>query len=318
MTRVLVTGATGFVGSRLCQFLNEQSISVRGSTRRPPHTHNQKIEYINIGDINNDTNWQDALKNIDIVVHCAARVHIMNDIADNPLEEFRKTNVEGTRQLADQAAQHGVKRFIFLSSIKVNGESSSPNFPFKNSDRPHTEDPYGQSKWEAEQALNAIAAKSNMEVCIIRPSLIYGPGVKANFKRLQNLATKGWPVPFGSLNNLRSYVFIDNLCDCIKICLTHPQAANQTFLISDGHDLSVRQLYEKLCFAQGHKAKLINIPAKWMELIAKVLGKQDQVGRLTQYLQVDSTPLQSKLGWQPPVSVDQAIELSCSAPKKEA
>jgi len=231
----------------------------------------------------------------------------MNDDTADPLREFRRINVDGTLQLARQAAEAGVKRFVFISSIKVNGESTVPGQPFTAAQAPAPIDPYGVSKWEAEQQLRKLSAETGMEVVIIRPALVYGPGVKANFLNMMKWLYKGVPLPLGAIHNKRSLVALDNLVDLIVTCIDHPRAANQTFLVSDGEDLSTTELLQRTSRALGKLPRLLAVPAWMLETAAKILGKQSIAQRLLGSLQVDIAHTRETLGWTPPVSVDAAL-----------
>lgn len=243
-----------------------------------------------------------------MIVHCAALVHVMDDQYSNSLADFRRVNVEGTVTLARQAAQAGVKRFIFLSSVKVCGEITLPGHAFTENHTPNPLDPYGVSKWEAEQQLRTLSDESGMQVVVIRPVLVYGPGVKANFLTMMNWLYKGIPLPLGRIRNERSLVALDNLVDLIVTCINHPEAANQTFLVSDGHDLSTTELLYRMAQALGKRAWLVPVPSGWLEAAAAVLGKKSISQRLCGSLQVDIRHTQRQLGWSPPVSVDAAIK----------
>jgi len=260
-----------------------------------------------VGEIVGTTDFSEALAGITTVVHLAARAHIMRDTAADPLTAFRAVNVEGTLNLARQAVESGVKRFVFVSSIKVNGEATKLGMPFSADDMPAPLDPYGVSKMEAEQGLRQIAAETGMEVVIIRPPLVYGPGVKANFAALMRAVQRGWPLPLGAVHNQRSLVALDNLVDFIVTCLSHPQAANQTFLVSDGHDLSTTELVRGLARAAGVPARLLPVPVWALQAGASLLGKGDVVQRLCGNLQVDISKASNLLGWVPPVSVDEGL-----------
>ncbi|AZD30984.1 UDP-glucose 4-epimerase [Pseudomonas chlororaphis] len=245
-----------------------------------------------------------------MVIHVAARVHVMHDTLTDPLAAFREVNVEGTLNLARQAVEAGVKRFIFISSIKVNGEQTSSGAPYTADDMPAPVDPYGISKLEAEQGLLALAADTGMEVVIIRPVLVYGPGVKANFLSMMRWLYRGVPLPFGAVQNRRSLVALDNLVDLIVTCIDHPAAANQRFLASDGEDVSTTDLLRKLAFALGKPAHLIRVPVWLMSTVATFLGRRALSQRLFGSLQVDITKNQQLLGWTPPVSLDDALGLT--------
>ena len=312
---ILVTGASGFVGSAILDNLSQYNkINLRGTVRGskltfPKQKQNlEAIDFTQIDCLSSDTNWDDALRGIEVVIHTAARAHVMNDTVSSPLTEFRKVNVDGTLNLARQAAASGVKRFIFISSIKVNGEVSPLDSPFSENSLSDTQDPYGVSKCEAEQGLRQISEEASMEVVIIRPPLVYGPGVKGNFKKMVNWVGKSVPLPFGSINNKRSLVGVDNLVDFIVTCIDHPAAANQTFVAADGEDLSTTELLQRLANAMGKPARLLPVPAKMLEFTAGVLGKPELAQRLCGNLQVDISKARELLGWEPPVSVDEGLK----------
>lgn len=301
---VLVTGASGFVGRALIAELQAQAYDVVGSVRRPVA---KTATYIHVGELGPDTVWDAAVQGRQVVVHTAARVHIMNEQAADPLASFRRANVAGTLRLARQAAEAGVRRFIYLSSIKVNGESTQLGRPFTDEDPPAPIDPYGISKREAEEGLRLIAAESGMEVVIVRPPLVYGPGVKANFLSMMRWLCKGIPLPLGAVNNRRSLVALDNLVDLIVKCIDHPAAANQTFLVGDGEDLSTTELLRRMGAALGRPARLIPVPPALLSAGAAMLGKRAVAQRLLGSLQVDISKTRVLLGWTPPVSVDEAL-----------
>jgi nucleoside-diphosphate-sugar epimerase len=300
---ILITGATGFIGRRLCQVAAGKGFDVRRALRRDDGQGG-----VVVGDITSQTDWRAALEGVDAVVHLAARVHVMQEPSEDPLAEFRLVNVEGTENLARQAAQAGVKRLVFLSSIKVNGEVTRPGHPFSSLDSPDPQDPYAVSKHEAEQALRQVEKETGLEVVIIRPPLVYGPGVKANFLRLIQAVQKGVFIPLGRVNNKRSLVALDNLVDLIITCLDHPAAAGQTFLVSDGEDLSTPELIRKIARAMGKKPRLLPVPLAMLRLGGRIMGKSAEVERLVGSLQVDIEHTCETLGWQTVVSVDEAIE----------
>ena len=300
----LVTGASGFVGQALVQQLARNNIPVRSAFRASDGVSGSSIA---VGDIGPDTHWAPALEGCDRVVHLAARVHVMNDKAIDQLTEFRRINVDGTLNLALQAAAAGVRRFVYLSSVKVNGEGTSPGRAFTEADAPNPQDAYGQSKHEAEQGLRQLSADTGMEVVVIRPPLVYGPGVKANFAALMRAVQRGWPLPLGAVHNQRSLVALSNLVDFIVTCITHPQAANQTFLVSDGQDLSTTELVRGMARAAGVPARLLPVPVWALQAGASLLGKDDAVQRLCGNLQVDISKARSLLGWVPPVSVEEEL-----------
>lgn len=307
--RLLVTGATGFIGNAvLAQASLERGIQVRGAVRCRPQALPRNVEMTQVGDLSPNTNWAQAVSEIDVVVHAAARVHVMCDSAEDPLAEFRRVNVLGTSNLARQAAEAGVRRFIFISSIKVNGEQTIPGHPYSADDIPFPTDPYGISKYEAEQGLLHLARETGMDVVIIRPVLVYGPGVKANFLAMMRWLRRGVPLPFGAIHNKRSLVALDNVVDLIMTCLYHPAAANQTFLISDGEDLSTTELLRRLALSLGKKTFLIPISQRMLEIVATLLCQKKLSQRLFSSLQVDISKTKKLLKWTPPVSVEQALK----------
>jgi nucleoside-diphosphate-sugar epimerase len=307
--KILVTGANGFVGKFLCDELFQQGFSVRAGGRSA-NSAIATVETVIIGAIDSETDWSNALQDIDVVIHLAARVHVMADDAVDPLEVYRKVNTLGTLNLAQQAVEQGVKRFIFLSSIKVNGEHTELDKPFNENDIPNPQDNYGLSKYEAEQGLFLIAQKTEMDIVVIRPPLIYGSGVKANFARMMNVVKRGIPLPFGAIYNKRSVVYMGNLVSLILRCIDHPAAANQVFLVSDGCDISTTELLRACATALGVKARLLPMPQTWIESGASLLGKQAIVQRLCGSLQVDITKAKQHLGWSPPFQLAEGLKLT--------
>ena len=319
----LITGASGFVGSKLCSELLARDHEIQGIVRSKSLAHlapSIRKHYRALGNIESDTDWSKALSDIDFIIHCAARAHVMNETEADALAAYRAVNVEGTKNLAEQATDAGVKRFIFLSSIKVNGErTNSPHsnpLPegegilrehFSVNDNPAPKDAYGISKWEAERALYEVSARTGLEVVIIRPPLVYGPGVKGNFLSMLGWLNKGIPLPLGTIHNQRSLVGIDNLVDLIITCIDHPAAANQTFLVSDDQDLSTDELLRRMSKALGKPARLLHVPAWLFQLGAQMFGKQDIAQRLLGNLQVDISQTKEILDWTPPVSVDDGL-----------
>jgi len=299
---ILVTGANGFLGQALSLELKARQFAVRGTLRAEA-----KAGEVNVGDIGPDTDWQEALVGVDAVVHTAARVHIMHDTVDDPLSQYREVNVEGTLNLARQAAAASVKRFIYISSIKVNGESTLPGESFTAGDQPSPDDPYSISKWEAEVGLTRLAKETGMEVVIIRPPLVYGPDVKANFLRIMCWVNRGLPLPFGSIDNKRSLVALANLVDLTINCIEHPAAANQIFLAGDGKDISTSELLRGIGKALGTPARLFPCPPSLLLFVGALLGKREMVHRLTDSLQVDISRARSLLGWEPPLSLEEGL-----------
>ena len=306
LNTILVTGANGFVGKPLCRALLEQGQAVRAAVRGA-NRQVENCETVAVGELNGQTDWTNALPGIKVVIHLAARVHVMNDTSTDALAEFRRVNVEGTLHLARQAVEAGVQRFIFISSIKVNGEGTLLGHPYTTDDLLAPVDPYGISKREAEDALRQLAFDTGLEVVIIRPPLIYGSGVKANFLSMIRLLDKGIPLPLGAIDNQRSLVALDNLIDLIITCIHHPAAANQTFLVSDGEDLSTPQLLQRSAAALGKKARLLPVPVFLLAWGAPLIGKQAMAQRLCGSLQIDISKTCTLLDWKPPVKVDEAL-----------
>ena len=257
---MLVTGANGFVGRALCASLVSHGHKVRGAVRRSDVMVSQSVERVSVGEISNQTDWSASLSGVDTIIHLAARVHVMNETSNNPLEAFRAANVHGTEHLARSAAALGVKRLVFVSSIKVNGEVTSFESRFKEADNPSPQDPYGMSKWEGEQALQRVALETGLQVVILRPPLVYGPGVKGNFERVLKTLSKGIPLPLGLVKNLRSLIYVENLADALRVCAVHPAAAGKTYLLSDGEDISTPNLIRRLAWAMNKKTRLIAFP----------------------------------------------------------
>lgn len=303
MRRIVVTGANGFVGKALCSELEKKSFDVVAAVRRT-----EELGTFAVGDIDADTDWSGPLKGADTVIHLAARVHVMQENSDvDPIDLYRKVNVEGTINLANQALEAGVKRFIFISSIKVNGENTNLGRSFSADDVPDPSDPYGVSKYEAEMALNEIGSKSGLEIVVIRPVLVYGPGVKANFHSMMKWLSRSFPLPLGSIHNKRSLVALDNLVDLIVTCIDHGAAVNQTFLVSDDHDLSTTMLLRSVSRALGKSACLLPVPASLLMYVARLLGREAYAHRILGSLQVDIEKTKELLGWSPPVSVENAL-----------
>lgn len=305
---ILITGANGFVGRYLSDYLANQGLTVRRAMRSNASANDQVETGFMVPSVDDSTDWTKALLGCEVVIHLAARVHVMNDHSADPLAEFRKVNVDGTLRLASQAAAAGIKRFIFISSVKVNGEQTEVGKPFLEDMPANPQDAYGQSKFEAEQGLLMLARQTGMEVVIIRPPLIYGAGVKANFASMLGYIRKGIPLPLGAVHNKRSFVYLGNLVSLIECCIEHPAAASQLFLVSDGHDLSTTELLRSCAAAIGVEARLLPVPQRLIEACAALLGKQAVAQRLCGNLQVDITKARALLGWVPPFSVADGLK----------
>ena len=342
---ILITGANGFIGQALCKRMLADGYQVRGAVRdgRQMTVLPSGVERVQIGNIGPKTDWSKALAGIDGIVHLAARVHVMRENAADPLAAFREVNVEGTKCLAIAAANAGVKRFVYISSVKVNGERTGDRGQrsevrgqekaevgsqksevrgrrsevrgrecelkevFSEKDVPCPQDPYAVSKWEAEQILAEISSATGIEIVIIRPPLVYGPNVRANFLRLLRWVNKGIPLPLGMVDNRRSLVSLDNLVDFLITCIEHPAAAGETFLVSDGEDLSTPALIRRIALSMNIPARLIPVPVCLLRLGGSLLGKKSEVDRLCGSLQVDISKAKSVLGWKPPLSVDEGL-----------
>lgn len=303
---VAVTGANGFVGRALCQHLRARGLSVRALTRAASEVEDAWA----VGDLGPGTDWGQSLQGVDCVVHCAARVHMVQDTEPDPMQSYRRVNVEGSRSLAVAAAAAGVRRLVFLSSLKVHGERTAPGHPFTPDMIPAPEDDYGQSKWEAEQALHAVAASTGLELVVVRPPLVYGPRVKANFLKLMNAVARGTPLPLGAVDNQRSLLALGNLTDLLFQCVEQPAAAGHTFLVSDGHDLSTPDLVRALARAMGRPVRLWPVPVAWLRMAGKLLGRSAQIDRLIGSLQVDIGHTRRVLGWTPRLTVEQGLRLA--------
>jgi UDP-glucose 4-epimerase len=307
---ILITGGGGFLGTHLIEKLDSNNISVLD---RNELKFSNTVAFFS-GVIDGQSSYDQALLNSSIVIHCAARVHIMDDESASPLDDYREVNTRGTLNLARQAVEAGVKRFIFISSIKVNGEATRLGKPFRANDKRSPQDFYGQSKSEAEEQLLQLAKETGLEVVIIRPTLIYGPGVKANFASLFNLVSKGLPLPFGCIkNNQRSLVSVQNLVDLIITCIDHPKAVNQVFLVSDDNDVSTASMVKEMSKALGKPNRLVPVPSWCYHLVGKVFGKQDVVNRLLGSLQVDISHTKVTLGWVPPQTLEEGFKETAEA-----
>jgi len=305
--RILVTGANGFVGKSLCLSLLTKSYFIRRAVRTATNDPelNNISELCCVGEIGPETGWRDALKNIDVVVHLAARVHVIHDVSTDPLSAFRQVNVAGTERLTRQAAAAGVRRLIYISSIKVNGEESPVAYTEKSTSIP--QDAYAISKWEAEQKLHQVAAETGLEVVIIRPPLVYGPGVKANFLQLLNFVKRGIPLPLAEVENRRSLIFVENLVDAIIACVDRPEAAGQTYLVSDGDDISTAELIRRISHALGRPDRLFPFPPGIMRMAGRLLGQSAAMDRLLGTLTVEVSKIRNDLNWTPPYTMEQGL-----------
>ncbi|MBC3872195.1 UDP-glucose 4-epimerase family protein [Undibacterium flavidum] len=308
--KILITGATGFVGSHLVQMVLAQNREVVCPIRSGNSSSDSTTPVV--GNIDRNTEWQAHLSNVHTVIHCAARVHVMHDTEADPLAAFREVNLHGTLRLAEQAAAAGVSQFIYLSSVKVNGEMTESEQAFTENDAPQASDPYGISKQEAEAALMELGQRTGMAITIIRPPLVYGKGVAANFLSLLIWVKKQIPLPLASINNQRSFVFVKNLTDFILHCVQNPQAYNQVFLISDGQDLSTTELLREAAKALEVPSRLLPFPAGLISFAAKLTGKKNIADRLCQSLRVDSSKARQRMQWTPPYSVQQGLRESAA------
>ena len=312
--RVLVTGASGFIGGALLRRLSEdRSFVPIGAVRSLARGVPSDIQLVQVDSLGPTTDWKSVVSNIDAIVHTAARVHVMRESSSDPLASFRQVNVEGSRRLAEQAAESGVKRLVFLSSIKVNGEQTSVHRPFRASDDPAPTDAYAISKREAEAAILAVAEKSEMEAVIVRPPLVYGPGVKANFRLLMKWIYRGFPLPLANVQNRRSMLALGNLVQLLCCCLRSPAAANQVFLASDGDDLSTTELLQQIGEALSSPPRLFRMSPRLLRYSAQLVGRGDQMRRLLESLRVDSTKTRDVLGWRPEIGVSQGIRATADA-----
>lgn len=307
LKKVLVTGATGFVGSFLCSRLLAGGYSVRGTLldSEPTSALVHGVEGVEVEPLGAHTRWSQALMGVDTVIHLAARVHVMDDPSSDPLAIFRMVNVDGTIRLARESVTAGVRRLLFISSIKVNGEESDT--PYSADSPPNPSDPYGISKWEAEQALRQIEKETGLKVVIVRPTLVYGPGVKANFLNMMKAVHRGIPLPLDSITNKRSLIYVENLVDALVTCATHPAAAGQTYLVSDVEHVSTPELIRRTAAALNVPVRLSPFPVPLMRLIGKIAGKSAAVNRLAGSLTVDDLKIRHELGWQPPFSMEEGL-----------
>lgn len=305
--RVLVTGAMGFVGRALCKHLAESGYHVRGAVRGDCQQQ-ANIEYVAIGNLESVSRaeWIDLLDDVKVVIHCAALVHQMNGVA-NP-DTYYRINTAATGVLAEAAAEAGVRRFVFLSTVKVLGEFTEPGRPFGADASPNPQDDYAHSKWLAEQALTAVGERTGMEAVIVRPPLIYGPGVGGNFRSLMRLVQRGVPLPLGAVDNRRSLLALDNLVDVLSLCVRAEQPIAGTYLVSDGADISTRELVCALAHAQGVRPRLLPVPVYWLRFVGRVLGKSAAIDRLCENFQVDIGQTKHILGWEPRHTISSVLE----------
>ena len=315
--RILVTGANGFIGSALCRHLMQANYAVRAMVRRQAEAPLLATEHQLINQIDGATDWYSHLRGVDVVIHLAARAHVLKEESANPLMEFRRTNTEGTINLAQQAQQNSVRRFIYLSSIGVNGNHTLDK-SFDENDVPNPQEDYALSKWEAEQALNEMSRDSKMEVVILRPPLVYGPQCKGNFLRLLRLAQLSIPLPLASVINLRSLIYIENLLDVLLLCINHANASGKTYLVSDNETISTPQLLFLLGNALGHQVKLFPLPLPVLLALGKITGKYNEIAKLTYSLTVNSTKIRDELNWQPRFTLQQGLQATASWYKSNA
>tara|TARA_Y100000389_G_scaffold141180_1_gene139025 strand:+ start:1181 stop:2125 length:945 start_codon:yes stop_codon:yes gene_type:complete len=307
MSKILVTGGNGFIGKAICKNLKKKNYTINITSRRDVAINLNGMKVYSINEINENTNWFEALDRVSCVIHCAAKTHVMKKLKKNSLISFRRVNVQGTINLAKQAAACGVKRFIFLSSIKVNGERTDKSIKFKYNDIPKPEDSYGVSKWEAEKGLWKISKETGLEVVIIRAPLVYGPAVKGNLRRLIKLIQSRIPLPFSLIKNQRSLVGIDNLVDLIIHCIDHHKASGNTFLVSDGKDLSTPDLVRGIAYSIELSARLFPLPLIILKFFGLILGKKLEIDRLIGSLKIDNSYTKETLNWTPPLSVEEGI-----------
>jgi nucleoside-diphosphate-sugar epimerase len=309
--RLLVTGANGFVGNALCVEAVARGYAVRGATRTvcdfPLGVTNVGVENVAVGDISANTDWHSAILNCDVVIHLAARVHVMREGAGDPLTEFRLVNTAATEHLARCAAAGGVRRLVYVSSIGVNGLFTDGNAKFSEQDHTNPHNAYALSKWEAEQALHRVAAETGLEVVILRPPLVYGAGAPGNFSQMLRAAVLGVPLPLAGIKNKRDLVYVGNLVDALMTCATHPVAAGNTYLVSDGEAISTPNLLRGLANALGVSSRVFACPNGLLKLVGALFGKAEQVERLVGSLQVDSSKIRRELGWVPPYSLQEGL-----------
>ena len=307
MKKVLVTGASGFIGTHICRLLELLGYEVRAALRGPDrHLQCSVKDVVAVGEVGSFTQWEKALHGVGVVIHLAARAHVVQGNEDEALGRLSEINVEGTKNLAKQASCSGVKRFIFLSSIKVHGERTDVE-PFSIDQTPKPEDSYAISKMKAEFDLWEIEKETDMQVVIIRPPLVYGPGVKGNLLTLVNMVRKGMPLPLGGVHNRRDLVSIYNLCDLIRVCIQHPVAPGNTFLVSDNESMSTTELIRYIAEGLNRNVRLFSVPIQALKIAAGLFGQAGQIEKLTGNLQIDITATQQVLNWNPPLTVTESF-----------
>jgi nucleoside-diphosphate-sugar epimerase len=307
LNKIVVTGANGFVGTALTKKLISEEWVVTRGVRSESDLHGVAgVSTFEIGNIDKNTDWKTALRGIDAVVHTAARVHVMKDTPADPLKAYRRVNVHGTMKLARQAAVSGVRRFVFISTIKVNGEENTA--AYKETDKPAPLDPYGISKLQAEKELSKLASETGMEVVVLRPPLVYGPGVKANFLKLLQTVDRGPPLPFAGVKNKRSLIYVENLVDAIVACVRHPNASNQTYLVSDGEDVSTPELIRMISALFNKRPRLFSVPGLCLHIASRISGKGPTMDRLIGSLTVDTAKITEELDWRPPFTLQEGLE----------
>lgn len=304
---VLVTGASGFVGHAVCAELLRRGFHVRAALRKP-QTPFPDCEQVIVPTLDELTDWSSALRGVDIVIHLAARVHVMLEGATDPLAEFRRVNTAGSLRLARAAADAGVQRLVYVSSIGVNGNDTQLNHAYSEQDPPHPHNAYALSKWEAEQALQKISGETGLEVVIVRPPLVYGPNAPGNFAAMMRALKVGIPLPLATVRNRRSLIFVGNLADVLVVCAIHPSAAGQTYLVSDGEDISTPELLRRLGAAMGKPSHLFPCPSWLLKLGGRLTGKSEQIERLLSSLEVDSAKIRRELNWTPPYTMPQGLQ----------
>jgi len=304
--RFLVTGANGFIGRHLCAELLHLGHFVRAGVRNMDNTMDD-VELFSVGDMDGHTDWQGGLNGIEVVIHLAARVHVMKDTANDPMSEFLRVNLYGTSNLATQAAKAGVKRFVYLSSVKVNGDRTSGAQRFSELDEPEPQDPYSVSKWRAEQELKRIADETGLKVVIVRPPLVYGPCVRGNFINLMSAIDRGLPLPLAGANNMRSLIYVGNLVSALIACAQNPAAAGKTFLVSDGEDISTANLVNRIAKSLNCKDRSFYFPAGLLKIVTALLGRSKQYERLFGSLKINDEKIRSELNWVPPYSMEQGL-----------